>query len=103
MSTTIEATATFIDKVDVPEIFADQMRSVAIGDNVVRIELCSTRFEMLQASRPPSAKVSPAVRLALTVPAAVALHAALSDQLAGLEKQGLLKRGPVTASSDAKH
>jgi hypothetical protein len=91
-----------VDDPLVSEIFVD---SPGVGgwsaDGVIHVDLFTLRRE------PPtpegeSAYAQLRARLALTIPAAVALQETLAHHLAVLEKAGFLKRG-APQTSEAKH
>ena len=98
---TIEVKASYIDLPGVQETFSDFVRMVVVKDNVVRIDLCTTRLD--DPSPEQTGKVYPVARLALTIPAALTLQEHLAHQIAEMEKLGLLKRTTAPSPVSPKH
>jgi hypothetical protein len=88
----IEVKTTYVDNPNALEVFADSVRIVSVSDGVMRIELCTTRLDEPHPPELQTAKVTTAIRVALTLPAAGNLHGVLTHHLSELEKQGMVKR-----------
>jgi len=89
----------YVDRLDVAEVFADQIRFVHFDGYSVRIEFAVVRPHMIGPNQAEST-VHPAARIALSPLAAVVLHQQLSSLVSTLEKQGVLKR--IAPSSGTK-
>ena len=90
--------------VDIPtlqETFADFVRLLVVKDNVMRIELCTTRFDDPLTAQ--TGKLYPVVRLALPISAAMQLRDYLTQHLAELEKEDTLKCTDAPPSVEPKH
>jgi hypothetical protein len=90
--------------VDIPtlqETFADFVRLLVVKDNVMRIELCTTRFDDPHPAQ--TGKLYPVVRLALPISAAMQLRDYLTQHLAELAKEGILKCTDASTPIDPKH
>jgi|SRR5215469_1312803 len=96
---------THVDHPDIAEVFADGVKMVMISDGIVRVELCASRLDEPRPPSRPTGKTHTAARLAITIPAAIALQDYISRNLAELEKQGMLKRGvaPPSTPTEPKH
>src|ERR1700691_1693062 len=87
----------YVDRIDIEEVFADQIRFVQFDGYSVRIEFAVTRPHVTGQNQAEST-LYPAARLVLSPVAAVTLQSQLSELVSALEKQGLLKRlGPSSA------
>jgi hypothetical protein len=95
----IQLKITYVDLPDVREIFADNISMVSFNDNVLRLELCVTRFDEPKPPALPTGRTYPVARLAITQTGALQLHANLTNLLATLEEQGTLKRNPPMQSA----
>jgi hypothetical protein len=92
-----------VDDPSVSETFIDSPAVAGwAADSVIHAELYAIRRN-LPTSGEESARAHVRARLALTIPAAVALQEAVSHQLAELEKQGVFKRTSVARPGEAKH
>jgi hypothetical protein len=76
---------------------------VAVKDQVVRIELCVTRMNDPHPNEARTGTAYTVARIALPIPAALALREHLTLNIAELEKQGLLKRLAVPPSLASNH
>lgn len=81
----------YVDRVDLAEVFADQIRLTHFDGYTVRIEFAVARPHMVNETQAETT-VYPAARLAISPMAAASLHQQLSALLGILEQQGLLKR-----------
>jgi hypothetical protein len=91
----------YVDIPAVSETFADYVRLIVVKDTVMRIELCAIRLD--DPNPEQTGKMYPAVRLVLPIPTAMQLHELLTQHLAELEKQGVVKRTEALLPADAKH
>jgi hypothetical protein len=86
---------TNVDVPDMPEIFADNVRTMTFHDGVFRGELIVNRFDQAQPSVPQTARSYPVARLVLTPTCAANLQVQLTTIMGELEKHGLLQRNPL--------
>jgi hypothetical protein len=93
----------YVDIAGVQEIFADFVRQVSVKDSVMRIELCVTRVDEPHEKEPQTGKVYTVARIALPIPAALALQEHIALNVAELEKQGLVKRTTAPSPMTPKH
>jgi len=89
---------TYVDRAEVQEIFADQIRLIHFDGYCVRLEFTVNRPYLAGQDRAES-RVYPAARLALSPLAAISLKEQLVQLVAMLEQQGVLRRvAPSTPS-----
>jgi len=81
----------YVDRVEVQEIFADQIRLIHFDGYCVRLEFTVTRPRLAGQDRAEST-IYPAARLALSPHAAISLKEQLVQLVAMLEQQGVLRR-----------
>jgi hypothetical protein len=80
-----------VDRIDLAEVFADQVRLTHFDGHSVRIEFAVSRPHMVNETQAETT-VYPAARLAISPMAAASLNQQLSTLLVILEQQGVLKR-----------
>jgi hypothetical protein len=90
--------STYIDNPGVTEIFADSVRMITFNESILRLELCVTRVDEPHPPKPPTGRIYPAARLALTSSAALHLHEQLTRLVSVLEKQGIVQRHQASPS-----
>jgi hypothetical protein len=81
----------YVDLPDVAESFSDQLRVIHWDGQTARIEFAVSRPRVVGPNR-AEMTVYPAARLVLTPAALVSLHERLSELVAKLEREGVLKR-----------
>src|SRR5271170_8001575 len=81
----------YVDRIEVAEAFADQIRLTHFDGYTVRLEFAVTRPHLTGRNQAEST-LYPIARIALSPMAAVALNQQLTVLVSLLEKQGLLKR-----------
>ena len=91
----------YVDIPTLPETFVDFVRLLVVKDNVMRIELCITRFDDPHPAQ--TGKLYPVVRLALPISTAMQLRDYLTQHLAELEKEDLLKQTAAPSPVAPKH
>jgi len=100
-----EIKVTMVENPALPSTFVD-FPAVAgqARDGIMHVELAAIRPDAPTAGKEAdqTAKAFPVVRLAMTIPAALALKAFLAHHLTELEKQGLVKR-TAPLPTEAKH
>jgi hypothetical protein len=82
----------YVDRPELAETFADDVRMVGFKDNLLHMELVVTRLDEPHPPEPPTGRTYPAARLVLTPTAALKVHQNLSNLLAALEAQGMVHR-----------
>jgi hypothetical protein len=88
----------YVDRPEVQEIFADQVRLIHFDGYSVRLEFAVVRPRVAGPDR-AEASVYPTARLALPPHAAINLKEQLDQLVAKLEEQGVLRRvAPSTTS-----
>jgi hypothetical protein len=75
-----------VDRPDLPETFADSIRSMVWDGQTLRVELCVTRYPEDPSSPGAEAKRYPAARLVLTAPVATDLFNRLQQMIQALGK-----------------
>ena len=89
---------TYVDRPEVQEIFADQVRLIHFDGYSVRMEFAVVRPHLSGQDRAES-RIYPVARLALSPHAAISLKEQLVQLVGLLEQQGLLRRvAPSTTS-----
>ena len=88
MSTTPDPQISYVPNESIPETFADSVRELSFDGQTMRIELCTTRVDPLQATQ----KQYPVCRLVLTPNCGIDLFNKLQQILKVLEKSGVVKR-----------
>ena len=89
---------TYVDRPELQEIYADQIRLTHFDGYSVRLEFAVARPHRVAPNRAES-RVYPAARLALSPQAAISLKEQLDQLLVLLEQQGILRRlAPSTES-----
>ena len=81
----------YLDRPEVVETYADQVRLIHFDGQTVRIEFTVTR-PTLAGPNQAAIEVRPAARLVLTPLAAVTLQEQLTRLIAALEDGGVIKR-----------
>jgi hypothetical protein len=92
----------YSDRPDVSETFSDSVSVVLFDGQVLRIELCATRFDPTQPTSAPRAVRVPVCRLAMPPGAAVDLFNRLQQTMASLVQQGVLKQTPSQMAESRK-
>jgi hypothetical protein len=88
----------YVDRPEVAETYADQVRLIHFDGQTVRIELTVAR-PTLAGRDHAGVEMRPAARLVLPPLAAVALHEQLTRLIAALEHSGVIKRvAPVSVT-----
>jgi len=88
----------YVDRPEIQEIYADQVRLIHFDGYSVRLEFAVTRPRVAGPDR-AEASVYPTARLALPPHAAINLKEQLDQLVAKLEEQGVLRRiAPSTTS-----
>ena len=88
----------YVDRPEVQEIYADQVRLIHFDGYSVRLEFAVVRPRVAGPDR-AEASVYPTARLALPPHAAISLKEQLDQLVAKLEQQGVLRRiAPSTTS-----
>ncbi len=88
----------YVDRPEVQEIYADQVRLIHFDGYSVRLEFAVVRPRISGPDR-AEASIYPAARLALPPHAAINLKEQLDQLMARLEEQGVLRRvAPSTTS-----
>lgn len=94
MATEIKSTQTgnfnltFVDRPEVQEVFGDRIRSVAVVEGVMHVEICSTRMIPSDTNQQPTVAAYTTGRWALPLGTAISLRDMLVQHLAELERQG---------------
>lgn len=92
------AEAPYLDRPEVAETYADQVRLIHFDGQTVRIEFTVARPTLAAPDR-AGIELRPAARLVLAPLAAVALHEQLTRLVAALEQSGVIKRlAPVSVT-----
>jgi hypothetical protein len=86
---------THVDVPEVREVFADNTRMVTFTGTEVHIEFCVTRLNEMKPPKPPTGKSYTAARIVSTPPAALQLHANLTNLVAMLEQKGMVQKAPI--------
>jgi len=97
MSSEPAAEPPYVDRPELQEIYADQIRLTHFDGYTVRLEFAVSR-PYLHSQNRPDARVYPAARIVLSPHAAISLRDQLEQLLVMLEQQGVLRR---TAPSSA--
>lgn len=88
----------YVDRPEVAETYADQVRLIHFDGQTIRIELTVAR-PMLAGSDRAAIELRPSARLVLTPLAAVTLQEQLTRLIAALEDSGVIKRvAPVSVT-----
>ena len=88
----------YVDRPEVQEVYADQVRLIHFDGYSVRLEFAVVRPRIAGPDR-AEASVYPTARLALPPHAAISLKEQLDQLVARLEEQGVLRRvAPSTTS-----
>ena len=88
----------YVDRREIQEIFADQIRLIHFDGYSVRLEFTVVRPRLAGPNR-AEASIYPAARLALSPHAAISLKEQLDQLVTSLEQQGVLRRiAPSTTS-----
>jgi len=88
----------YVDRPEVQEVYADQVRLIHFDGYSVRLEFAVVRPRIAGPDR-AEASVYPAARLAMPPHAAINLKEQLDQLVARLEEQGVLRRvAPSTTS-----
>jgi hypothetical protein len=81
----------YVDRVDVSEVFSDQIRLTHWHGHSVRVEFAVGRPSVTGPNQ-SEMTIYPVARLVLSPKAAIALHHQLSTVVAALKKQGIVKQ-----------
>ncbi len=88
----------YVDRPEVAETYADQVRLIHFDGQTIRIELTVARPTLAGPDR-AAIELRPAARLVLTPLAAVTLQEQLTRLIAALEDSGVIKRvAPVSVT-----
>jgi len=85
----------FVDLPDLPETFADSIRTMTWDGLTVRIEFCVTRYPDSGSSTDTRARRYPVCRMVLTPAAAADLSNRLQQTMAALMRAGIVTQKPV--------
>lgn len=88
----------YVDRPEVQEIYADQIRLIHFDGYSVRLEFAVVRPHMASENRAEST-IYPVARLALSPHAAINLKEQLDQLVALLEQQGVLRRTAPSSTS----
>jgi hypothetical protein len=80
----------YIDRPDLPTVFANRFRLLHWDGHSAYLELAETRPK-LSGPNQSTLAIFPVARLALSPAVALDLHSSLSQMLTSLEQQGVLK------------
>ncbi len=98
MSSDVVTEMPYVDRPEVQEVYADQVRLIHFDGYSVRIEFAVVRPAVAGPDR-ATASIYPTARLALPPHAAISLKEQLDQLVAKLEEQGVLRRiAPSTTS-----
>lgn len=89
---------TYVDRPDLNETFTDSLESFTFNNNLMRIDFCITRTQIVGEKLPMIAKKYPVCRTVMPLDAAVELFNKLNHFFAALEKTGAIKRESATGS-----
>jgi len=81
----------YVDRPELAEVFADQVRLTHFDGYAVRLELAVHRPHLTGENRAES-RIHPAARIVLSPHAAISLREQLDQLLVMLEQQGVLRR-----------
>ncbi|NLA76057.1 MAG: hypothetical protein GX846_11415 [Deltaproteobacteria bacterium] len=93
----------YTDRIDVSEIFINSMGKCFFTEGVAAIELCVTRLDKPDPSKPPTGKKYPACRLVLTPSAVIELFQSLNGIMRAMEREGIIKANPIPKPTGAQH
>ncbi len=88
----------YVDRPEVQEIYADQVRLIHFDGYSVRLEFAVVRPRVAGPDR-AEASIYPTARLALPPHAAISLKEQLDQLVAKLQEQGILRRVAPSTSS----
>ena len=89
---------TYVDRPEVQETFADQVRLIHFDGYTVRMEFAVVRPHLAGQDRAES-RIYPVARLALAPHAVISLKEQLVQLVSALEQQGVLRRVAPSTSS----
>jgi hypothetical protein len=84
----------YIDCLDVTETFVNSLGKCFFTEGVANIELCVTRLDKPEPSKPPTGKKYPACRLVLTPQAVIELFRGLNGIMGAMKNEGIIKQIP---------
>jgi hypothetical protein len=90
---------TYVDRVDVPETFADFVQRIQFDGQTLRLEFAVSRLDDQKPGAQATGKRYPACRLVLSASAAVDLMNKMQQITAGLVKAGVLKQDAPQAQA----
>lgn len=91
------------DRIDVTETFVNSMSKCFFTEGIATIELCVTRLDKPDPSKPPMGKKYPACRLVLTPSAVVELFQSLNGIMGAMEREGIIKPNPIPKPTGTQH
>lgn len=98
-----EKSVRYVSQRDVAEVFCDSLKGSSFADDVLRIELCVTRFDELKPPATPTAERTTACRLVLTAACTADLYNHLRGIVALMEQQGKIARVPTAPPTKGSH
>jgi hypothetical protein len=96
------ATFRYVDRVDLPETFADSINALFFDGQMLRIEFGVNRFDEMKPNAPLTGRRLPACRLVLPATAAVELINRMQQIASALTQAGLVKQTPPQAPAPPK-
>jgi hypothetical protein len=85
---------THLERLDVPETFADSLGRMTFDGLTVKLEFLVNRFDDVIQGQQPTGRAISACRVVMPIPGVLALHGQLTGLINTLQAQGIIKQIP---------